>query len=173
LIHDEYVDVLWPSVRPGSEPIDRQQFRNTDLLDSAVARPFQTFEGQELYPAIHHKAAALFHSLICNHCFQDGNKRTAVIAVDQFFAANGYILAVDSQDMYALAKDVATHNERGIGRTEILKHVVRTFEEQAIPLEVLEGAHDPDIAALLEDYKDMGEQVRNSPENQQSGESLT
>ena len=49
-----------------------------DVLDSAMARPQATFEGEELYPDLWHKAAALMHSLVKNHPFVDGNKRTAL-----------------------------------------------------------------------------------------------
>src|SRR4030067_973475 len=51
--------------------------REARLLHAAVARPFATFEGQDLYPTDFDKAAALFHSLIKSHPFLDGTKRTA------------------------------------------------------------------------------------------------
>jgi len=52
-------------------------FREATLLHAAVARPFATFGGEELYPTDFEKAAALFHSLIKSHPFMDGTKRTA------------------------------------------------------------------------------------------------
>lgn len=64
-IHDELV----ASQMPYDEPIDPHGFRDLDLLDSAVHRPFQTFGGLDLYPTLPEKAAALFHSLVCNHSF--------------------------------------------------------------------------------------------------------
>ena len=51
--------------------------RDAAMLHSAVARPFATFDSQELYPTDFEKAAALFHSLIKSHPFVDGTKRTA------------------------------------------------------------------------------------------------
>lgn len=51
--------------------------REPGLLHAAVARPFATFGGTELYPGDFNKAAALFHSLIKSHPFIDGTKRTA------------------------------------------------------------------------------------------------
>ena len=51
--------------------------REASLLHAAVARPFATFGGVELYPSDFEKAAALFHSLIKSHPFMDGTKRTA------------------------------------------------------------------------------------------------
>ncbi len=48
------------------------------LLEAAVLRPQQTMFGADAYPDLHTKAAAMVHSLIRNHPFVDGNKRTAV-----------------------------------------------------------------------------------------------
>ena len=59
--------------------------REASLLHPAVARPFATFGGMELYPSDFEKAAALFHSLIKSHPFMDGTKRSA-------FAAAPYLL---------------------------------------------------------------------------------
>lgn len=51
--------------------------RDKALLLSALARPFATFDQQELYPTAIEKSAAVFESIIINHPFTDGNKRTA------------------------------------------------------------------------------------------------
>ncbi len=58
--------------------------RDVGLLQSAVARPRATFEGEDLYPDVCSKAAALMHSLINNHPFVDGNKRTGTAALKSF-----------------------------------------------------------------------------------------
>jgi len=55
--------------------------RDSGLLESAIARPFQTFGGEDLYPSVFEKAAALGESLIINHPFIDGNKRTGAVAM--------------------------------------------------------------------------------------------
>lgn len=62
---------------------------NEGLLDSAISRPKQTMFGSDLYQTKFEKCAALFHSLIMNHCFQDGNKRTAFISMAMFIKMNG------------------------------------------------------------------------------------
>lgn len=77
------------------------------LLESAVLRPQQTVGGHDAYPDIHRKAAALMHSLIRNHAFVDGNKRTAVLAVDVFYGLNGWEVNADQGDIVALALDIA------------------------------------------------------------------
>ena len=62
--------------------------RDIGLLQSAVARPQATFDGQELYPDVFSKAAALMTSLARNHVFLDGNKRTALTATGVFLRMN-------------------------------------------------------------------------------------
>ncbi len=53
--------------------------RDEGSLLSALARPYATFDQQELYPTPVEKATAIFESLIINHPFIDGNKRTAYV----------------------------------------------------------------------------------------------
>lgn len=53
--------------------------RDKGILESAINRPYQTFDGQELYPTPIDKAAAIFESIISNHPFIDGNKRIAYV----------------------------------------------------------------------------------------------
>ncbi|GAA0606225.1 type II toxin-antitoxin system death-on-curing family toxin [Virgibacillus siamensis] len=62
------------------------------LLESAVHRPQQSAFGEDAYPTIFEKAASLFESLARNHCFYNGNKRTAFAAVDIFLKKNGFKL---------------------------------------------------------------------------------
>lgn len=53
--------------------------RDYGSLDSAINRPYQTFDDKALYPDPVDKAAAIFESVISNHPFIDGNKRTAYV----------------------------------------------------------------------------------------------
>jgi death-on-curing protein len=69
------------------------------LLLSAVARPQATFDGQELYPTLFSKAAALLESLVGNHAFLDGNKRTAITSAGLFLRMNGYHLTASNQEL--------------------------------------------------------------------------
>ena len=66
-------------------------------LQAAVARPQATFEGVELYGDLFHKAAALMESLLQNHPFLDGNKRTAIAATALFLLQNGRRLQVTNE----------------------------------------------------------------------------
>lgn len=130
MIHDFMVSALWP----GSDPTGPEEYRNRGLVGSAVARPFHTAFREELYKSLFEKAAALFHSLIANHPFHNGNKRTAVVALDHFLLANGYFLLLDNAGMYALAKETASYREKGISHEEIFQHIQTTIREFAVPL---------------------------------------
>lgn len=73
--------------------------RELALLLSALGRPQATFDGEELYPDVFAKGAALLDSLIRNHPFLDGNKRTAITAVGLFLRLNGFSLQVENSEM--------------------------------------------------------------------------
>jgi death-on-curing protein len=81
--------------------------RDLGLLLSAVGRPQASFEGQDLYPDLFSKAAALLDSLIRNHPFIDGNKRTGVSAAGVVLVRNGFHLTASNPDLEALAIAVA------------------------------------------------------------------
>jgi len=68
--------------------------RDLGLLESAVFRSQATFGKEDLYPSIFGKAAALFQSLVLNHPFIDGNKRTATASTLVFLEMNGYSVKV-------------------------------------------------------------------------------
>jgi death-on-curing protein len=74
-------------------------------LESALAQPRMTFGGQELYPTIASKAAALGFSLITNHPFVDGNKRIGHAAMETFLVLNGSEInaTVEEQEQLILA----------------------------------------------------------------------
>ena len=78
--------------------------RDRGSLESALAQPQMTFGGQELYPSVAEKAAALGFSLILNHPFVDGNKRIGYEALKMFLLFNGYDVdaTVDEQEEIVL-----------------------------------------------------------------------
>jgi len=83
--------------------------RDAGLVASAAARPGPVF-GTEPYETLIDKAAALLHSLVCNHAFSDGNKRAGLIAADVFLQLNGaYIDESDEEEIFGIVMAVATH----------------------------------------------------------------
>jgi death-on-curing protein len=73
--------------------------RDRGALESAVARPQMTFGGEDLYSDLADKAASLMHSLIQNHPFLDGNKRTGAMALELFLLANGHELDASDDEL--------------------------------------------------------------------------
>ncbi len=69
------------------------------LLESALAAPFQTFDGEDLYPSLQAKAAQLGFGIAANHAFQDGNKRTGAHAMLVFLALNGIELSYTQEEL--------------------------------------------------------------------------
>lgn len=72
--------------------------RDFGLLHSAIERPKATYFGEDLYPNIFLKAAALLQSLCMNHPFTDVNKRTAWLSTKRFLAINKHLLKSNKLD---------------------------------------------------------------------------
>ncbi len=85
------------------------QLRDFGLLDSAVNRPQASALGEDAWPTIHEKAAALLHGLARNYPFVNGNKRTAwtATATAMFYMVNGYNLYAEANEVVGLTVDAA------------------------------------------------------------------
>lgn len=81
--------------------------RDKGALESAVARPQMTFGGEDLYPDVPAKAAALMHSLVMNHPFVDGNKRVGAHAAVFFLIANHFQPGFAPRELTAVTLGVA------------------------------------------------------------------
>ena len=82
--------------------------RDLGGLESALARPFQTFGGTDLYPTIFEKAAAIGESLIMNHPFIDGNKRTGYLLMEALLRFGGYKINSDDEELYNFVISIST-----------------------------------------------------------------
>ncbi|WP_370326016.1 type II toxin-antitoxin system death-on-curing family toxin [Euzebya sp.] len=83
------------------------EVRDVGLLEAATARPDATAFGEDAYPSVHDKAAALLHSIVRNHALVDGNKRLGLAAVIAFYGMNGYRLTSTNDEAYELVMAVA------------------------------------------------------------------
>jgi death-on-curing protein len=110
--------VLFVHYRLVSETGGEHGVRDLGLLESAIARPQATFDRQELYPDVFEKAAALMQSLINNHPFVDGNKRTGIACAVLFLHQNGILFSAKNADMEKFTLRVASSK---VGRSEITK----------------------------------------------------
>ena len=87
----------------GFEP----KVRDLGLLEAAAARPAASAFGQDAYPGLDEKAAALLHSLARNHALVDGNKRLALAGTIAFYGINGRRLTLTNDQAYDLIMAVA------------------------------------------------------------------
>ena len=99
--------VLFIHMRLIAETGGSPGLRDLGLLASAVARPQATFGGEDLYPDIFNKAAALMDSLIRNHPFVDGNKRVGITAAGLFLLRNDQRLTASNDELERFTLQVA------------------------------------------------------------------
>ena len=85
----------------------RRGLRDRAALEAAAARPALTFDGEDLYPDLAAKAAALMHSLVLNHAFVDGNKRVGAAAAELVVEVNGQRLRAPDDDLEDVSFAVA------------------------------------------------------------------
>jgi death-on-curing protein len=81
--------------------------RDRNLLESAIGRPFQTFDKKELYPDPIKKAAALIESIITNHPFIDGNKRVGYVIMRLYLLDNGLDIDFNPDEKYEFVISIA------------------------------------------------------------------
>ena len=110
--------VLFVHYRLLSETGGEHGVRDLGLLESAIDRPQATFDRQELYRDIFEKAAALMESLINNHPFVDGNKRTGIACAVLFLQQNGILFLAKNAELEKFTLRVASSNA---GHPEITK----------------------------------------------------
>ena len=97
-IHDLLVDEFGGT--PG--------IRDHSLLDSALNRPLQTFDGELLYPSIIDQSAAIIESIVKNHPFHDGNKRTGYTLMRLHLLNNGLDIHAKEDDKYDFVISIAS-----------------------------------------------------------------
>lgn len=83
--------------------------RDRGLLESAIARPLATFQGRNLYDTPFKRAAALAESLVLNHGFVDGNKRTAMYAMAAWLERESYFIEAARGELRDIALSIASH----------------------------------------------------------------
>ena len=101
------------------------RIRDVGLLASAAARPQTTIGGEDAYPTMWLKAAALLQSVVGNHALIDGNKRLGWLSVAVFLEINDHsVAAASNDDVYALVMAVAQGELALDDIAERLRHLV-------------------------------------------------
>jgi death-on-curing protein len=102
-------------------PGEQVGVKTQSLLESAVFRPQTSVFGEDAYPTIFEKAAALFESLGQNHAFHNANKRTAFTAVVIFLKYNGFSFKMEQKRAEDLTVDMVEHKFNLAEIAEIIK----------------------------------------------------
>ena len=134
-----------------------------NLLESALAQPQQVFNGKYLYRTIFDKAAALFFSLVKNHCLVDGNKRLALTSLAVFLTVNDYVFYVERNESVRFTVELASGSDQSVKEVSswIRKHSIKVdrylsmSKDEAIQwLGVAEGSltYRRRLIALLEAF---------------------
>jgi len=111
------------------DPISPPGIKNEETLKSAIARPFMTVGGNDAYTGIFLKAAALFHSIINNHSFHNGNKRTALLATIVFLSDNNWwISRANDEELFEFTRQAAAH-ELCEKREDELSYIANWFRK--------------------------------------------
>lgn len=127
------------------------------LVESAAARPYQTIDKRDAYGDVFEKAAALFHSLVNNHAFHNGNKRVALVAGQVLLADDGYWLEYPSDnEMFEFARKAAAH-ELTENRSDEIAHIAEWFRANA--RKALKGEHPLKYGELKERLKAFGYEI--------------
>lgn len=105
-IHDYLVRFFEKS----EDPISPSGIKSEESLRSAIARPFMSVGGKDAYQGVFLKAAALFHSIINNHSFHNGNKRTALLTTIVFLSDNNWwISRANDDELFEFTRQAAAH----------------------------------------------------------------
>jgi death-on-curing protein len=100
--------------------------RDQGSLESAINRPFATFGSQDLYPTPAEKAAAILESILINHPFVDGNKRTAYVLMKLILMDNGLDIIADQDEKY----DMVISSSKGEMRFDDIKNWIQARLEK-------------------------------------------
>ncbi|GAW91341.1 type II toxin-antitoxin system death-on-curing family toxin [Calderihabitans maritimus] len=116
----EVIEIHWDQIRRYGGQFG---IRNIKLLQSAIAMPEATFDGQFLHPDIYEMAAAYAYHICKNHPFVDGNKRSALVCALVFLELNGVSLEDPEGVLYATMMDVASGKLDKQGLAKVLRRL--------------------------------------------------
>jgi len=106
------------------------QVRDIGILEAAIARTRASVYGEDAYPDLDAKAAALLHSVVTGHALVDGNKRLGWVSVRLFYRLNGSDLRVPIDDAYRLVMSIADGSLRHVQDiADLLRASVQDLDE--------------------------------------------
>ena len=105
-IHDHLTEYF----EDKEDPISPPGVKDINTVESSASRPLATVGGEDAYPTLFLKAAALFHSVVGNHSFYNGNKRSALLSTLYYLSEHGYwVDKCDDDEMFEFTRRIAAH----------------------------------------------------------------
>lgn len=157
-LHDKGVAIGWPE----EDEVQAGTCLDLNLLESAPVNPFQTFDRKDLNPTILDKAAHMFLHITGGHIFANGNKRTGVLALDQFLLLNGVWLFLREGEMTELAVRTADRKALGISDEEMLEEIRSALVQNSAPFREFRSEDMPFYRRLLK----VRQKIREHPQLQ-------
>ncbi|MGF6508509.1 type II toxin-antitoxin system death-on-curing family toxin [Paraburkholderia sp. 32] len=158
-------DVLVVVFENDGDPISPAGARNEgSLVESAANRPKTALGSTEKYRTVVAKAAALFHSLVKNHAFHNGNKRTALVSMIRFLDLNNMRIIATDQDLFDLVTNAAKGNLPGSDNQLTSDNLVAGIEEWLAKrcVRTVRASGDVRVKNFLEKVKLAGGRVKES-----------
>ncbi len=159
-------EVLAIVFREDGDPIEPSGPRDPEasLVSSAAGRPRVSLGGVEKYRTVEAKAAALFHSLVQNHAFHNGNKRTALVSMVRFLDMNERRIEATDRDLFKLVTSIAKGQLPDVdGRQEpdeLVAGIEEWLKHRCKKVERANG--EVRVAAFLEKIEEAGGRVKSS-----------
>ncbi len=88
-----------------------QGIRDLSMLESSIERPNSGIEDKEFYPTPEEKAAAIIESIVTNHPFNDGNKRTGYVLMRLTLLEYNLDIDASRSEKYKFVMEIASGNE--------------------------------------------------------------
>ncbi len=106
---EEIHSILVNDFKTSKDPISPPGVRDRNLLESAVFRPYTSCGVESKYPTVSMSSAALLHSVVFDHPFFNGNKRTALVSMLVLLDKNGWVCTLDQDGVYDFVIALAAH----------------------------------------------------------------
>lgn len=146
LEHDDFqviCQVLSDFFKKVKDPPPNYRHTYFEKLDSIISIPRRTFDKQDLYPTLFHKAACYLYFINKLHPFNNGNKRISIVATGVFLRYNKYELDVEEEKLYSFAKEVTQSHKQD----EEFKKVVDFIKKYS---KRTDGMRFPDLISWLQ-----------------------
>lgn len=147
LDHDDFqiiCQVLSDFFKKVKDPPPDYSHTYFEKLDSIISIPKRTFDKQDLYPTLFHKAACYLYFINKLHPFNNGNKRISIVATGVYLRYNKHELDVDEDTLYSFAKEITQKTDKQDVEFKKVVQFIQKFSRKT------DGRQFPDLISWLQ-----------------------